>query len=74
MVEMLLLELRKGRYVTSFFGGRYHFIWPDDALSFLQGREYPIPVASPQALFLYRREHHHIEEAFQVSLQAQRPT
>jgi hypothetical protein len=74
MVEMLLLEPQKGRHVTSFFGGRYHFIWPDDTLSFLQGGEYPLPVASPQALSLYRREHQHIEEAFQAYLQVQRLT
>jgi hypothetical protein len=72
MIEMLLLEPQKGRYETSFFDGRYHFIWPDDTLSFLQRKQYPLPVASPQALSLYRREHQHIEAAFQTYLQAQR--
>jgi hypothetical protein len=72
MIEILLLEPQEGRHVTSFFDGRYHLIWPDDTLSFLQGWEQPLPVASPQALSLYRREHQHIEEAFQAYLQAQR--
>lgn len=74
MIEMILLEPQKGRHVTSFFDGRYHFIWPHDTLSFLQAGEHSLPVAGPQALSLYRREHQCIEEAFQAYLQSQRPS
>jgi hypothetical protein len=74
MVEMILLVPQRGRHVTSFFGGRYHFIWPDDTLSFLQAGGHSLPVASSQALSLYRSEHQQIEEAFHAYLQVQRLT
>ncbi len=67
MIEMLLLEPQGEYSLTSFFDGRYDFIWPADTLSFLKtSGKNTLPVASPQALSRYRSEHRHVEAAYRA--------
>jgi hypothetical protein len=70
MVEVILLESEKtGGYVTNFFDGRYQLIWPRDTLHLLSLGELKIPVASKEALHLYRNHQPHIANAYQMYLQ-----
>jgi hypothetical protein len=72
MIEVILLEpAQKGGYVTNFFNQRYQLIWPHQTLRSLSVSGQVIPVASDEALRLYRRHHHHISQAYQMYCQEQ---
>ncbi len=72
MIELILLEPQGEGHVTNYFAGRYQLVWPRDTLCFLPMAERSIPLASPQALRLYRQKHSRIAEAYQAYLQQQR--
>ncbi len=65
MIEIVLLEPQTGAYVTNFFNGTYHLIWPADTLTTLPLQKGQIAVASHQALQLYRAHHPWISLAYQ---------
>lgn len=64
MIEIVLLEPQTEAYVTNFFNGTYHLIWPGDALTSLPLQGGQIAVASQQALQLYRSYHPWISLAY----------
>jgi len=72
MVEVILLEPdEKGGYLTNFFNQRFQLVWPHDTLSLLFVRGQGVPVASEEALRLYRQQHRSVAEAYQAYLQEQ---
>ena len=71
MIEIVLLEPQTGAYVTNFFNGIYHVIWPSDTLTSLPLQEGQIAVASHQALQLYRSHHPWISSAYHIYRQQQ---
>jgi hypothetical protein len=73
MVEMLLLEPQVTGYRTNFFDGAFRLVWPSSTLGRLFVMDRCIPMASEEALYLYRRRHHHISEAYKANVRAQRP-
>jgi hypothetical protein len=72
MIEVVLLEPdEKGGYLTNFFNQRYQLLWPHNTLSLLLVRGQRVPVASEEALRLYRQQHRSVAEAYQTYLQGQ---
>jgi hypothetical protein len=72
MIEVVLLEPeQKGGYRTNFFNRRYQLVWPHHTLRLLSVRNQEVPVASDEALRLYRHHHHHILKAYQMYCQGQ---
>lgn len=72
MIEVILLEPKqKGGYLTNFFDQRYQLIWPHHTLRLLSVSDQEVPVASDEALQLYRHHHHHIVKAYQMYRQGQ---
>jgi hypothetical protein len=69
MVEALLLEARPPGYRTNFFDGAFQLDWPASALGGVLVEGQWAPVASAEALQLYRRQHHRIVEAYHVYAQ-----
>ena len=67
MIEVVLLEPeQKGGYLTNFFNRRYQLTWPHNTLSLLSVRDQDVPVASDEALRLYRHHHHSITQAYRT--------
>jgi hypothetical protein len=65
MIEFILVQGNNEGYFTDFFSGRYHLAWPADVFCHRAGiSEYNIPIASMQALSLYRQHHEPVEEAY----------
>ena len=65
MVEFLLVQRDNGIYFTDFFSGRYRLEWPTDVFcNKLRIPEYDIPIASKQALHVYRLRHRQVEQAY----------
>lgn len=72
LIEVVLLEPdEKGGYLTNFFGGRYQLAWPPDPLRVLFVSDHRVPIASEEALRLYRQQHHLVAEAYQTYLRQQ---
>lgn len=72
MIEVVLLEPDEGGgYLTNFFNQSYQLVWPHDTLSLLFVRGQRVPVASAEALRLYRQQHRSVAEAYQTYLQWQ---
>ena len=72
MIEVILIEPdEKGGYLTNFFNKRFQLVWPHNTLSLLFVRGQGVPVASEEALRLYRQQHHSVAEAYQAYLQEQ---
>ena len=72
LIEVVLLEPdEKGGYRTSVFTQRYQLAWPPNPLSVLIVNQQRVPVASEEALRLYRQQHHLVVEAYQTYLQQQ---
>ena len=71
MIEILLLEPQAGAYVTNFFNGIYHLIWPGDILTSLPLQGGQMAVASRQALQFYRSHHPWIAAAYHIYSQPQ---
>lgn len=69
MIEVLLLEPQSESYVTHFFDGKYHLTWPKNILNHLYVDGHTLPVASSQALQLYRKSYHRIAQTYQAHLQ-----
>jgi hypothetical protein len=69
MIEVIMLEsVEGGGYRTNFFNQRYQFVWPHDTLSLLSVRGQVVPVASEEALNMYRQQHHLVNAAYQNHL------
>lgn len=67
MIEVVLLEPEQGGgYLTNFFNRRYQLLWPPQTLSMLSVRGWKVPVASDEALRLYRQHHHQVTQAYQL--------
>ena len=66
MFEFILVQGNNEGYFTDFFSGRHRLAWPvdvfDNRASF---PEYNIPIASVQALTIYRQHHERVEQAYQ---------
>ena len=72
IIEVIMLEeVESGEYLTNFFNQRYQLVWPRDTLSLLSVRGQEVPVASEEALRLYRQQHRSVAEAYQAYLQEQ---
>lgn len=72
MIEVILLEsVEGGGYLTNFFNQRYQLVWPHDTLSLLFVRDQEVPVASVEALRLYRQQHRSVAAAYQTYLLGQ---
>ena len=70
LIEVILLEPdEKGGYLTNFFNWRCQLIWPPDPLEVLFVSGQRVPVASEEALRLYRQQHRSVVEAYQTYLQ-----
>jgi len=66
MIEFLLVQGDDGYYFTDFFSERYRFSWPADIfLHRANISDYNVPIASKQALMLYRQRHEQIALAYQ---------
>ncbi len=65
VIEFLLVQGVDGNYFTDFFSGRYHLVWPLDVFGHRASiPEHNIPIASLQALTIYRQQHERVEEAY----------
>lgn len=70
MIEFLLVQRAKGIYITDFFSGRFRLEWPADVFCHKKSiSRYTIPIASKQALNIYRQRHKQIQQAYQEFLQ-----
>ena len=66
MIEFLLVQGAAGNYFTDFFSGRYRLVWPADKfLHRANISDYNVPIASKQALMMYRQRHEQIILAYQ---------
>jgi hypothetical protein len=66
MIEFVLVQGDDESYFTDFFSGRYRLVWPVDVFGHRASiPECNIPIASVQALTIYRQHHERIEEAYQ---------
>jgi hypothetical protein len=66
MIEFLLVQGADGSYFTDFFFGRYRLAWPADVFGHRASiPEYNVPIASIQALTIYRQHHERVEQAYQ---------
>ena len=66
MIEFTLLEpVEGGGYLTNFFNQCYQLVWPPDTLSLLFVRGQEVPVASEEALRLYRQQYRLVVAAYQ---------
>lgn len=66
MIEVIMLEsVESGEYLTNFFNQRYQLVWPRDTLGLLFVRGQEVPVASEEALCMYRQQHHLVDAAYQ---------
>ena len=73
MIEFLLVQGVDGNYFTDFFSGRYHLVWPLDVFGHRASiPEHNIPIASLQALTIYRQQHERVEEAYRDFLTTHR--
>ena len=71
MIEFLLVKQGDSTCFTDFFSGQYRFEWPHELLCHIRNVSgYDLPIASRQALLLYRQRHKYIEEAYQALLQS----
>jgi len=71
-IEVILLEPdEKGGYLTNFFNWSCQLVWPPDPLGVLFVGGQRVPVASEEALRLYRQQHRSVVEAYQTYLQQQ---
>jgi len=64
MIELFLLEPQQESYITRFFDNTFQLIWPTNTLDLLFVANRSIPLASVQALSLYRQKHQHITDAY----------
>lgn len=72
LIEVILLEPNeKGGYRTNFFNGRYHLAWPPNPLRVLFVSGHRVPIASEEALHLYRQQQHLVAEVYQTYLRQQ---
>ena len=72
LIEVVLLKPdEKGGYLTNFFSGRSQLAWPPDSLKILVVSGHRIPIASEEALGLYRQHYHLVAEAYRAYLQQQ---
>jgi hypothetical protein len=72
MVEFLLLEPQVTGYLTKFFDGAFQLVWPASTLGQVFVDDRWFPVASAEALYLYRQQHHRVEEAYRAYVQIPR--
>ena len=72
MIEIVLLEPQSRGYNTHYFDNRFLLTWPQDSLGYLMVEQHLVPVASCQALQLYRQCYSQIAQAYQIYLQEQR--
>ncbi len=69
LIEVVLLEPdEEGGYLTNFFNRRYQLVWPPNPLKVLRWDSHRVPIASKEALRLYRQQHHLVAEAYQAYL------
>jgi hypothetical protein len=73
MVEVLLLEPQGTGYLTRFFDGAFQLVWPAGTLSQVFVGDRWVPVASAEALRLYRGQHHRVDAAYKAQVQTLRP-
>lgn len=73
MIEFLLVQGAARNYFTDFFSGRYRLVWPADKfLHRANISDYNVPIASKQALMMYRQRHQQVETAYQDFLRHSR--
>jgi hypothetical protein len=65
MIEFFLVQGADGNYFTDFFSGRYRLAWPTDIFwHSAKISDHSVPIASKQALALYRQHHKQVEKAY----------
>lgn len=65
MIEFLLVQGVDGNNFTDFFSGRYHLTWPADVFCHkINLSAYELPIASKQALTMYRQHHEQVKQAY----------
>ena len=73
MIEFFLVQGHGGNYFTDFFSGRYRLAWPTDIFWHrAKISDHSVPIASKEALTLYRQHHKQVEKAYQDFLRPAR--